>query len=84
MTTTQMRGGLVSLTDSARKQRKKQIDRYRSRVKIFIEYYFERWNKVRAKPIFRLNHEVVGFLLDRFANSLYYLYITFLNWSPDE
>nr|XP_034315406.1 LOW QUALITY PROTEIN: uncharacterized protein LOC105340464 [Crassostrea gigas] len=71
MATTRKRGRPATLTDSARKRRKMQVDRDRSRERIFIGDHFERWNRVKADLNLRFNHEVAGFLLDRYEADLH-------------
>lgn len=70
MATVRKRGrpaGTSSLTDSARKAKKRQADRERSKEKIFIGEHHERWNRVKAELDMKFNHEVAGYLLDRFV-----------------
>ncbi|XP_062587796.1 uncharacterized protein LOC134249458, partial [Saccostrea cucullata] len=66
MATVRKRGRPASLTDSTRKERKRQSDRERGKEKIFIGDQLERWNAVREELDMKFNHEVAGFLLDRY------------------
>lgn len=56
-------GSQLSL--SARKERKKMMDRERGKERIFIGDNIERWNRVKDELNLMFNHEVAGFLLDR-------------------
>jgi hypothetical protein len=59
--------GWSGLTESARKAKRRQTDRERSREKIFIGEHFERWNRVKTELNLMFNHELAGLLLDRFV-----------------
>nr|XP_022308816.1 uncharacterized protein LOC111114686 [Crassostrea virginica] len=59
-------GSQLSL--SARKERKKMMDRERGKERIFIGDNIERWNRVKDELNLMFNHEVAGFLLDRYEH----------------
>eukprot|EP00105_Crassostrea_gigas_P017838 XP_011435768.1 PREDICTED: uncharacterized protein LOC105334131 [Crassostrea gigas] len=66
MATTRKRGRPISLTDSARKERKRQADKDRNKGKIFIGDNIERWNRLKSELNLNYHHEVAGVLLDRY------------------
>lgn len=80
MATTRKRGRPISLTDSARKERKRQADKDRNKGKIFIGDNIERWNRLKSELNLNYHHEVAGVLLDRFVYMicLFHLCVFFL------
>jgi hypothetical protein len=56
-------GSRLSL--SARKERKKMLDRERGRERVFIGDHIDRWNRLKVALHLEYNHEVAGVLLDR-------------------
>lgn len=53
------------LTLPQQKAKRQAIDRER-REKVYIEAHFQRWNRVKEE-LNLVNHELAGFLLDRFV-----------------